>query len=343
MTLSALDAPTIDPTPIFEFFRGNHGADLLTAAVCHFNIFGRLAQTPRTRGELGADLGLTDRAVVVLTTTLRAMDLLTENDRGQLVPTAQAREHLTPGTHFDIGAYIGLGAQNPGVSNLVESLKSGRPAQVASGTLYTYREGIASAMDETASARHLTLALAGRAVNVAPVLARTVDLGAARTLLDVGGGTGIFAIALLQKHPNLRAIVFDRGEVLKVAQEMAEAYGVADRLECRAGDMFRDPYPAADVTLLSNVLHDWDVPECQTLIANAARSTRRILVHDVFLNDALDGPLQQSLFSTALYILTEGRLYSAAEVGGWLRDAGFKPAALVPTLVHCAVLSAQKS
>ena len=48
--------------------------------------------------------------------------------------------------------------------------------------------------------------------------------------------------------------------MLKVAAEMGETHGVADRLECRPGDMFADPVPAADVVLLSNVLHDWDVP-----------------------------------------------------------------------------------
>ncbi|MSQ95725.1 MAG: methyltransferase, partial [Gemmataceae bacterium] len=36
--------PTTDPTPIFEHFRGSYGTDLLTAAVAHFNLFGRLAQ-----------------------------------------------------------------------------------------------------------------------------------------------------------------------------------------------------------------------------------------------------------------------------------------------------------
>ena len=91
-------------------------------------------------------------------------------------------------------------------------------------------------------------------------------------LLDVGGGTGIYAMAWLQQHPALRAIVWDRPEVLKVAAEMAEAFGVADRLTCQPGDMFRDPPPAdADVVLLSNVLHDWDVPECRSLLTRCAR------------------------------------------------------------------------
>ena len=122
-------------------------------------------------------------------------------------------------------------------------------------------------MEQEASARHLTLALAGRAKNVAPVLAEKYPLHGAKRLLDIGGGTGIYSIAWLQRHPDLRAIVFDRPEVLKVAAEMAQAYGVADRLERQPGDMFSGPLPGdVDVVLLSNVLHDWDVAECQTLI-----------------------------------------------------------------------------
>lgn len=342
MSASSPQCPTIDPTPIFELFRGSYATELLTAAVCHFNIFGQLAGTPRTRAELAADLAISDRAAVVLTTALRAMGLLTTNSREQLTLTAMAQEHLLPGGAFDVGSYIGLAAQSPGVLAMVESLKSNRSARVPSGTLYTFREGIASAMDEAASARHLTLALAGRARNVAPHLAHAVDLEKANTLLDIGGGTGIYAIACLQRFPKLRAVIFDREEVLKVAREIADEFGVADRVDLCAGDMFRDSLPGADVALLSNILHDWDVPECQTLIANAATASPRVLVHDVFLSDALDGPLPNALFSAALYTLTEGRLYSEAEVGGWLRAAGMKPGAMTPTLVHYGVLSATR-
>ncbi len=340
MPFLELSSPKVDPTPIFEHFRGSYATELLTAAVCHFNLFGRLAVAPRSRNELAADLAIHERPAVVLTTALRAMGLLIERD-GKLALTELAREHLLPGSAFDVGGYIGLAAQSPGVLAMVESLKTNRPAKTSSGTMFTFREGVASAMDEAASARHFTLALAGRAINVAPHLARAVDLLQAKVLLDVGGGTGLYSIALLQRFPKLRAIVFDRGEVLKVAQEMAETYGVADRLECRPGDMFGDPFPPADVVLYSNILHDWDIPECRTLVSKAAAASH-VLIHDVYLNDALDGPLPHALYSAALFTLTEGRLYSAAEVCTWLRDAGLNPQPPTPTLVHCSVIAARR-
>ena len=83
-------------------------------------------------------------------------------------------------------------------------------------------------MEQEASARRLTLALAGRAKNVAPVLAERLNLNQG-TLLDVGGGTGIYSVACLLRNPLLKAIVLDRREVLKVASEFATQYGVADR------------------------------------------------------------------------------------------------------------------
>ncbi len=350
MSRPALDAPRTDPTPIFEHFRGNHATELLTAAVAHFSLFGTLQREgPLTLGELRGAIGLEERPAIVLTTALRAMGLLGDDGTGRIGLTDLAREHLVPGGAFDVGAYVGLMAESPGVLAMVERLRTSRPAgsePSGKGAAFIYREGIASAMESAESARHLTLALAGRARNVAPVLARNCRLGGARLLLDVGGGTGIYSIALLQANPELRAIVWDRPEVLRVAREMAAEYGVSDRLECVSGDMFADEVPAGcDAMLLSNILHDWDVPECRTLLgrlAAALPADGRLMIHDVFLDDSLDGPLAVALYSASLFSLTEGRAYSAAEYRAWLSEVGLEAGPVVPTLVHCGVLTAAR-
>lgn len=348
MPLSALVVPSLDATPIFELFRGNYATELLTAAVAHFDIFGQLAQRPMSLADLGNALGLAERPTVVLTTALRAFGLLTADSQERLQLTELAREHLLPGSPFDVGNYIGLAANSPGVLAMVERLRTNRPAEHATGVAFIYRDGVSSAMEDEAAARHFTLALAGRAKNVAPILAGYIKLpDGAKVFVDIGGGTGIYSIAFLQKNPGLRAIVVDRPEVLKVAQEMAAAHGVADRLTLQPGDMFRDPLPAeADVVLLSNILHDWDVPECRTLVnrcAGALNPGGVLLIHDVFLNDTLDGPLPQALYSAALFTLTEGRLYSAAECRAWLIEAGLEPNEFpIETRIHCATMFGRK-
>ena len=317
--------------------------------MAHLGVFAHVSAGPIEPSALGAGLGLAARPFVVLTTALRALGLLTVEADGRIGPTEMARLFLTPGAEFDVSGYIGLAAEAPGVLEMVERLRSNRPAGQdvdGQGAAFIYREGLDSAMEREASARRLTLSLAGRARNVAPVLATNYPLEDARRLLDVGGGSGIYSIAWLQRHPQLSAVVWDRPEVLKVAREMAESFGVADRLELVAGDMFLDPMPiGADVILLSNVLHDWDVPACRDLVGRCARALPpggRLLIHDVFLNDAHDGPLPIALYSAALFRLTEGRAYSAAEYRTWLVEAGLTPGEVVPTLIHCGVLPALK-
>ncbi len=347
--LDALSTPEFDPTPIFEYSRGFYGSQILTAAVAHFDLFSRLAAGPMEFDALRSALGLAERPAHVLFAALRAMRYLAVDAAGHIALTPIAAEHLVPGRPYYVGEYLSLVASEAGVCELAERLRTNRPKGTESdqaGPAFIYRAGKRSAMDREDLARHFTLALSGRAKNVAPHLARAVDLSRAKLLLDVGGGTGIYSAALLQKNPNLRAIVFDRPEVVRVAAEFSADYGVADRLQCQAGDMLGDePLPGADVVLLSNVLHDWDVAECRRLIAKCAKCLPpggRLLIHDVLLNDALDGPLPAALYSIAIFAVTEGRIYSGAEYRNWLAEAGLEIGSTMPTLVHCSIVEARK-
>ena len=99
MTLSALKHPTTDPTPIFEHFRGNCALELLTAAIAHFDIFGRLNKQPLTFAQLRDQLGLQTRPAMVLITALRAMGFICKQG-DSLSLTELAAEHLVPGANL---------------------------------------------------------------------------------------------------------------------------------------------------------------------------------------------------------------------------------------------------
>lgn len=359
-SVRTLVPPPTDPSPVFDALRGAAATELLACAVAEFDLFSRLAAASPTFDELRSSVGLAMRPANVLFTALRAMGLMTRGIDGRYGLTPAARVHLLPDSPHYVGDYVALAAGSPGVRAMAERLRTDRPAGTepprsatagtatgpATGAAFIYREGLESAMEHEAEARRLTLALAGRARCVAPVLAERLPLPGARFLLDVGGGTGLYATAYLQRHPDLRAAVWDRPEVLKVTAETAAACGVADRLACMAGDMFADPVPAgADVVLLSNVLHDWDEPACRRLIARLAAalpSGGRLLIHDVLLDDDLGGPLPTALYSAVLFGLTEGRAYSAAEYAGWLAAAGLWPERPLPTSARCSVIVGRK-
>ena len=128
MSAAPLTPPTTDPTSIFEFFRGSYGTELLTAAVVEFDLFRRLAERPKSFDELRSEIGLQRRPAVVLFTALRAMGLLTTDPEERLCLTPLSREHLFPGGEFDVSGYVALAGGSPGVREMIEWLKTNRPA-----------------------------------------------------------------------------------------------------------------------------------------------------------------------------------------------------------------------
>jgi hypothetical protein len=344
MAPAPLHPPRTDPAPVLDLLRACHATELVVAVVAHLNVFGLLAEGPLSREALRDRLQLADRPAHVLVTALRAMGLLSVDGNGHLSPSPLGAEHLAPGSPFDLSDYVGLAAASPGVLSMLERLRTNRPVgsdRPQAGTAFVSRAGHPSAMEHRRLAREFTLALAGRSMSMAPVIAERLPVGDARSLLDVGGGTGLYSIALLQRHERLRATVFDRPQVLGVTEEVVARHGLSDRVTCMPGDMLVDPLPPADLVLLSNVLHDWDVPECRRLVARGAASVAprgTVVVHDVFLHDELDGPLAVALYSAALLAVTEGRAYSARECATWLREAGLTVQGPIPTLAHSGLL-----
>lgn len=347
----SLSQPPIDPAFVFDLYRGRLSTEILCAVACRTRFFQELGADGLSADEISQRLGWSPRAISVVTTALRAMQFLTLNATGKYEPTQAARLFLDSESEFALTGYLGLSAQSPAVTAFLEAIQ--RPAPTATteqGTAFTFRSDKPSAMDDPDFARFLTMSLAGRGRCVAPVVAQIAPPNAIdKILLDIGGGSGFYSIAYLLAHPHLKAVVWDRPEVLKVAKENAIKHGVADRLECVGGDMFTDPFPVeADMLLVSNILHDWDTPEIGHLLSHWLEQCRpgaRLLLHDVYLNDTLDGPLPIALYSADLFFLTEGRAYSRAEYLKFFRQTGWQAAAdqqIRPTAAHCGVLEAVK-
>lgn len=346
-----MNQPPIDPAFVFDLYRGRLSTEILCAVACRTRFFQELGTDGLTADQIHTQLGWSPRAVIVVTTALRAMNFLSLSHNGRFQATPSAQLFLDSGSEFSLTGYLGLSAQSASVTAFLEAIERPAPsATTDSGTAFTFRSDKPSAMDDPDLARFLTVSLAGRGRCVAPVLAQVAPpMPHESTLLDIGGGSGFYSIAYLQANPGMKAVVWDRPEVLKVAQENAEIYDVADRLTCVGGDMFSDLFPIEpDFILVSNILHDWDVVEVLHLLHHwhgQSKPGSRLLLHDVYLNNDLDGPLPIALYSADLFLLTEGRAYSHSEYvsflqqTGWHTDPSLMPK---PTLAHCGVISASK-
>jgi 2-hydroxy-4-(methylsulfanyl)butanoate S-methyltransferase len=160
------------------------------------------------------------------------------------------------------------------------------------------------------------------------VLARHLELAQARTLLDVGGGSGAFSIALCEHNPQLRATVLDFPAVIDIAREYRQAAGQGERIELLAGDAVHTEWPPdQDVILLSYLLSALGADEMDIVLGKAHDSLRPgglLVVHDFMLDDDRPGPALAALWFLQ-YVAYRGDAvsFSAGELGGWLRAHGF--------------------
>jgi cyclopropane fatty-acyl-phospholipid synthase-like methyltransferase len=166
------------------------------------------------------------------------------------------------------------------------------------------------------------------ALRLAPALAARLDLGRRRRLLDLGGGSGTYAISFCQAQPGLTAVIFDLPGPLALAQTLVAAAGLTDRISLIAGDFRTDALPCGfDVMLLSNILHGQSAETNQRILAgvySALEPGGELILRDVLMNEDRTSPAFGALFAVNLLLHSAaGRCYTFGEVSGWLAEVGF--------------------
>jgi len=334
--------PHTDPLEIYRYRDGLYAVDLLSAAVCEFDFFTWLDANPGDAEAIARGLGLAARPLDVML-TLFAADGFLRRDGTVWGLTLRAREHLVSTSPFFLGPYYASLKDRPVARDYARVLRTGKPANWGS---YRDEKAWDDAMRTEAFATSFTAAMDCRGAYLGPALAKAVPLGDRRSLLDIAGGSGVYACTLAAHHKGLRATVLERAPVDGIARTMIRRRGWEERVTVASGDMFRDPLPRAhDVHLFSNVLHDWDVPEVRKLLAASFAALEPgglIVVHDAHLDATKTGPLPVARYSALLMAITEGRCYGTGEMEALLNEAGFVGFRHAPTVADRSVVWAEK-
>jgi len=335
-------APCTDPTGIYRVRDGIYAADMLLTAIVHLDVFSWLGRSPATRDEICRAFGTTDRPTDVMLTLFAAMGLVEERERVFHL-TKTAREHLVDTSPWFAGPYYESLKNRPVALDLLNVLRTGKPANWSSqqGARDWHR-----AMETEAFASQFTAAMDCRGVYLAQAVAKSLDLSRHRRLLDIAGGSGIYACSLVTHHPHLAATVLEKRPVDGIAARAIANRGCAGNVNVVAGDMLVDPLPRdADVHLYSNVLHDWDEPVVRRLLVKSFETLPPgglVVIHDAFLSAAKNGPLHVAEYSVLLMHSTEGRCYSTAEMERYLADAGFRDVAYRDTAAARGIMTATR-
>lgn len=177
-------------------------------------------------------------------------------------------------------------------------------------------------------------------LDILPIL-QNYDFSAFHTLVDVGGGHGLFLRHLLKAYPALQVTLFDRPQVIS---EVAVESEYTDRLHLQAGDMFTSLPAGADCYFLKHILHDWGDEACCTLLNTcraAMKQHSQLLIIEVLM-PSTGAKLLETLFDLAMLVKHgEGaQERTREEYQHLLGRAGFQIRRIVATSGSQAIIEA---
>ncbi|MCO5971432.1 acetylserotonin O-methyltransferase [Actinoallomurus soli] len=174
-----------------------------------------------------------------------------------------------------------------------------------------------------------------------PVLA-AYDFSRFRTIVDVVGGRGALLAGILSRAPRSHGVLYDSESSTADAPQVFEAAGVAERVTIKNGTFF-DKLPAgADAYVLKHILHDFQEPECLTVLKNvreAMASDGKVLVIEYVLNGNNERHIG-NIIDLWLLLLLGARERTLPEYTELFAKAGLKVVGAVPTTSPVSIIEA---
>ena len=321
----------ISPDPIFQMLTGFWVSKTLMSAV-ELDIFTKLEGKQASMKELQQMLEMESRPAEIFASALLSLGLIEQKD-GRLSNSAVASAFLNKNNPGYMGDIVRMFDERlyKGWDLLTWSLQNNKPVDAKKGG------GGESLFDDAKQNKNIdaivkfTHAMHGVSIGPAMALVKTFDFSKCRKMMDIGGGSGVYAINVVKENPHMTATVLDLEPVCKVAQEYIDRYDLASRIKTQPLDFFKENLPNGhDVAFLSHILHDYDKEKGIALlkkIYDSLSETGVIIVSEWMLNDNRTGPVPSALMGLNMVVETNGgRNYSFEEIADMLKQAGFKNA-----------------
>lgn len=325
------------PESILQIGTGFWASKVLLAAV-DFDLFTLLTETgPLTAAELKQKLGLhcSDRNMYDFLDTLTGFGFL---NRTGILETATYSN--TPDTDLFLDlkkpTYVGgmlkmLNNRLYGFwGNLEEGLRTGKPQNEArhGGNLF---ENIYQSPEQL---ENFVNAMSSIQVGAFMAFAQKFDFSGYKTLTDAGGCSGLLSILVANHQSHMSCVSMDLPGVTAIAEKTIAKAGLNGRVKAVSGDFFKDAFPAADMVVMGNILHDWDEQQKIGLMKSAYAALPRGGAF-IAIENVIDGDRKANVFGLlmSLNMLIEtgtGFDYTLADFNRWAMQVGFSSTSLLP-------------
>jgi hypothetical protein len=292
-------------------------------ATAKLGIVDLLRDGPKTSPEIAGAIGAHEPSLHRLLRALTAIDILVEDDGDRYTATAQGdllrEDH--PQSARATAIYLGAPFVWRPLGALEQAIATGKHAFAAEygEDFYTYP---AHHPEDAAAFKSMGTTSSGHAV---PAILAAYDFSGFGTIVDVGGGEGAFLRGVLERHPLVRAVLFDLPPVVAGADALREP-ALAARCKIVGGDMFQSVPAGGDAYVLQGVIHNWSDDEAIQILRNckeAMSGQGKLLLIEGILRPPNEPDFLKLTDLRALVLLT-GRERTEAEFRMLLEASGLK-------------------
>jgi O-methyltransferase domain/Dimerisation domain len=302
-----------------------------------------LRDGPRPVTELAAAVQADAASLRRVLRALAGLGAFTEvaPDMYALTPLGETLAAGHPGSVRDL-ALTWMETHYEPFGRLLDGVRDGQPA----ATLHYGRPFFDWLASDDTQVQRFTGAMANLTDGIKAHAIAGYALPAGDLVADIGGADGTVLTTLLAADPDpgRRGVVFDLPHVVGAAEQRLDRLGLSGRIAVVGGDFFAS-VPAADVYLLSMVLHDWDDAGCARLlesIATAARPGARLVALELVVPPG-DAPHMSKMIDLTMLGMLTGRERTPAEIEGLLGAAGFTCDRIAATPTPLSIVEATLS
>jgi hypothetical protein len=342
----ATPIPAPDIAQMIKWRDSSYAADLYIAAVSWLDLFTFLDGNPVTEEALRLHFSLGERPARTMVRLFESWGLVLKQS-GKVRATAAAARYLSANSADNIVSYIATMKYKSSVREILDVVR-----QNGSDTWHVQRGDTTTwdaLMQTDAFAELNTRGMEERGRLFAPDLASLLDCTHDTSVLDVGGGSGVYSAHLLMRYPSLAATIFERPPVDQLARQcLSDRNLYPDRAQVVAGDMFVDPLPAgATLHLYSHVLHNWGPDKVRLLMSKSyggLPSGGRIAIYSCHPDDrnGRPAPAAEAEYSVLLTTGYEGCCYSFEDMRAMLEHAGFQQVEYHRSICNRSLIVARK-
>jgi predicted nicotinamide N-methyase len=179
----------------------------------------------------------------------------------------------------------------------------------------------------------------------AEALKHTVDLSGCKEMIDAGGGSGLFSIALCQKFPGLKSTILDVNETLAVTKELIAGCKEKERITLRETDIIKNSFGQhIDAVLLSDVIYTEStaIPVLKNA-RNCLRQNGLLIIRGYYSDPGKSGSLLGALFFLKQLVDDpDQKIMTISSLKKNVSDSGFTITRVSPLTERSIVLIARK-